>query len=80
MIIFLQVLTGKVPYYDCRSDHHVTVKILRGNKPARPEIPHIEDSLWDFIQKCWLDAERRPSANEVLEFVQSQWKLREGRS
>jgi len=78
--IMLQVLTGKVPYYDCRSDHQVTVKILRGNKPARPVTPHIEDSLWDFIQTCWLDAERRPSAKEVLVFIQSQLKLREGRS
>jgi len=74
--VMLQVLTGKVPYYECRSDHQVTVKILRGNKPARPVTPHIEDPLWDFVQTCWLDAECRPSAEEVLEFIQGQLKLK----
>lgn len=76
IIISLQVLTGKVPYSECRSDHQVTVKILRGNKPARPVTPHIEDSLWDFIQTCWLEADSRPSAEEVLDFIQGQLKLK----
>ena len=78
MTILLQVLTGKVPFSECRSDHQVTVKILRGNKPARPTL-HIEDCLWDFILTCWLEAERRPSAKDALDFIQNQLKL-EGKS
>ncbi|KAG1778245.1 kinase-like domain-containing protein, partial [Suillus placidus] len=74
--IMLQVFTGKVPYSEFRSDHQVTVQILRGRKPARPVTPPIADSLWDFMQKCWLDEpEHRPSAGEVLIFIQGQLKL-----
>jgi len=74
--LLLQILTGRVPYSECRSDHQVTVKILRGSKPARPVTPHIEDPLWDFIQSCWLEAERRPLAKDVLKFIQSQLELK----
>ena len=80
IITLVQVFTGRVPYSEFRSDHQVTVQILRGKKPARPVAPHIEDSLWDFTQKCWLDVEHRPSAKEVLEFIQGQLKLSEGKS
>ncbi|KAG2041339.1 kinase-like domain-containing protein [Suillus americanus] len=79
--IMLQVFTGKVPYSEFRSDHQVTVQILRGRKPARPVTPPIADVLWDFMQKCWLDEpEHRPSAKEVLTFIQEQLKLPEENS
>ncbi|KAG1803251.1 kinase-like domain-containing protein [Suillus subaureus] len=74
--IMLQVFTGKVPYFEFRSDHQVTVQILRGRKPARPVTPPIADVLWDFMQKCWVDEPKhRPSANDVLIFVQGQLKV-----
>lgn len=69
--IMLQVLTGRPPYADVRSDHQVTVLILRGKKPTRPSSPHDADSFWDFIEKCWSDAGRRPSAVDVLNFLES---------
>ncbi|KAG2054341.1 kinase-like protein [Suillus hirtellus] len=76
--IMLQVFTGKVPYSEFRSDHQVTVQILRGRKPTRPVTPSVADTLWDYIQKCWLDKpEHRPSAEEVLIFIQGQLKLLE---
>ncbi|KAG1831662.1 kinase-like domain-containing protein [Suillus subalutaceus] len=79
--IMLQVFTGKVPYSEFRSDHQVTVQILRGRKPARPVAPPIADAPWDFMQKCWLDEpEHRPSAKEVLIYIQGQLKLLEGGS
>jgi serine/threonine protein kinase len=74
--IMLQVFTGKVPYSEFRSDHQVTVQILRGRKPARPVTPPIADALWDFMQKCWLaEPEHRPSAKEALIFVEGQLKV-----
>ncbi|KAG2351115.1 kinase-like domain-containing protein [Suillus spraguei] len=74
--IMLQVFTGKVPYSGFRSDHQVTVQILKGRRPARPVTPPITDPLWDFMQKCWSDEpERRPSANEVVIFIRRQLKL-----
>ncbi|KAG2144099.1 kinase-like domain-containing protein [Suillus bovinus] len=71
--VMLQVFTGKVPYSEFRSDHQVTVQILRGRKPARPVTPSMADGPWDFIQECWLDKpEHRPSARKVLVFIQGQ--------
>ncbi|KAG2053181.1 kinase-like protein, partial [Suillus hirtellus] len=68
--IMLQVFTGKVPYSEFRSDHQVTVQILRGQKPAQPVTPSITDAIWVFMQECWLDKlEEQPSANKVLTFM-----------
>ncbi|KAJ8579839.1 kinase-like protein [Rhizopogon salebrosus TDB-379] len=69
--IMLQVMTGRIPYADIPSNHQVTVSILTGRRPGRPSSPHIEDSFWDFIQECWSDLGDRPSAVEVLSFLQS---------
>jgi hypothetical protein len=71
VIEIMQVMTGRPPYADIRSNHQVTVLILRGRKPRRPLTPHIGDSFWYFIQKCWYDLGNRPSAVEVLSFLQS---------
>ncbi|KAG1730474.1 kinase-like domain-containing protein [Suillus lakei] len=69
--IMLQVMTGRPPYADVRSDHQVTVLILKGKKPARPSSPHVADSFWDLIEKCWGDTACRPSAVDVLSFLGS---------
>ncbi|KAG1847603.1 kinase-like domain-containing protein [Suillus subluteus] len=69
--IMLQVITGQPPYADVRSDHQVTVSILKGKKPTRPSSPHNLDSFWDFIEKCWSDTGHRPSAIDVLSFLGS---------
>ncbi|KAG2134523.1 kinase-like domain-containing protein [Suillus clintonianus] len=67
--IMLQVMTGRPPYADVRSDHQVTVLIIKGKKPSRPTNPPVADSFWDYIEKCWSDAASRPSAVEVLSFL-----------
>ncbi|KAG2118241.1 kinase-like domain-containing protein [Suillus cothurnatus] len=69
--IMLQVMTGRPPYADVRSDLQVAVLISKGNKPTRPSNPHVADSFWDFIEKCWSDTGRRPSAVDVLSFLGS---------
>ncbi|KAG1884570.1 kinase-like domain-containing protein [Suillus subluteus] len=69
--IMLQVMTGRPPYADVRSDHQVTVLILKGKKPTRPSSPHDTDYFWNFIEKCWSDIGRRPSAVDVLSFLGS---------
>ncbi|KAG1864908.1 kinase-like domain-containing protein [Suillus subluteus] len=76
IIILLAGLYRKSSISELRSDHQVTLQILRGRKPARPVTPPIVDALWIFMQKCWLDEpEHRPSANEVLIFVREQLKV-----
>ncbi|KAJ8590707.1 kinase-like protein [Rhizopogon salebrosus TDB-379] len=76
--VMLQVFTGRVPYSECRSDHQVVVQILRGKTPVRPLNP-IGDTLWDFTQKCWLEAEHRPLAKEVFGFIHRQLQVPEGK-
>ncbi|KAG2033157.1 hypothetical protein BDR03DRAFT_701144 [Suillus americanus] len=71
--IMLQVLEGKVPYHYIRK--HVTIIscIVHGIRPKRPPTPVVIDSDWDFIQRCWVeDMERRPSDEDVLEFVEAR--------
>lgn len=67
--IMFQVMSGQQPYADVQNNHQVTILIFKGKKPARPSSPHIADPLWDFIEKCWSDTGRRPSAVEVLSFL-----------
>ncbi|KAG1847620.1 kinase-like domain-containing protein [Suillus subluteus] len=69
--IMLQVMTGRPPYADVRSDHQVTVLILKGKKPTRPSSPHDVDFFWGSIEKCWSDAGHRPSAVDILSFLGS---------
>jgi len=64
-------MTGRPPYADVRSDLQVAMLISKGRKPTRPSNPHVADSFWDFIEKCWSDTGRRPSAVDVLSFLGS---------
>jgi serine/threonine protein kinase len=70
--IMLQVMTGQPPYADKRSDHQVAVLRSKGRKPTRPSSLHDADYFWDFIEKCWSDTGRRPSAVDVLSFLGSE--------
>ncbi|KAG2088083.1 kinase-like domain-containing protein [Suillus discolor] len=69
--IMLQVMTGLPPYADVQHDYQVIALILKGRKPTRPSSPHDADSFWDFIERCWGDIGRRPSAVDVLNFLGS---------
>ncbi|KAG1767314.1 kinase-like domain-containing protein, partial [Suillus placidus] len=55
-------------------EHEVPVMILKGKKPGRRAwSPHIDDSLWDLIERCWSsDSGHRPSAAEVSRFLQPE--------
>jgi len=63
--IVYQVLSGRQPYHDIRSDHQVVIAILRGVKPKRPVTPVIEDCHWDFIKQCWLEISKRPPIADI---------------
>ncbi|KAG2118261.1 kinase-like domain-containing protein [Suillus cothurnatus] len=69
--VMLQVMTGRPPYADVRSDRQVAVLISKGKKPTRSSNPHVADYFWDFIEKCWSETGRRPSAVDVLSFLGS---------
>ncbi|KAG1748004.1 kinase-like domain-containing protein [Suillus paluster] len=59
--ITLQVLTGKVPYYNVKKDNVVLGQVIRGKKPEPPKESRIEPADWEFIKRCWLPRINRPS-------------------
>jgi hypothetical protein len=48
-----QILSGKVPYHEVKSDHQVILKLIKGERPERPQSIWIIDSDWKFICDCW---------------------------
>ncbi|KAG0695364.1 kinase-like domain-containing protein [Suillus ampliporus] len=72
--VMLQVLSGRLPWSEIKSERpelRIVVMISEGRGPQRPDgHPAIKDLDWDFIQRCLqFQPERRPSADEVLDFV-----------
>jgi hypothetical protein len=68
--IFLEILTGKVPFHEFLNDMTVILQIIEGKRPTRPVscsgIPAL-DSLWELLQNCWEDrAEMRPTAPQIV--------------
>ncbi|KAH7890560.1 kinase-like domain-containing protein, partial [Phlebopus sp. FC_14] len=51
--IMLQVLTGRVPWSEIKDSMMVALQLLRGENPARPPSPVIEDEHWTLIEQCW---------------------------
>ncbi|KAF8550939.1 kinase-like protein, partial [Imleria badia] len=66
VLIFLQVLSGKQPWSEVKTDARVIIHLQRGHKPSRPESRPVDDQHWDFIQQCWSSMEERPAAEDIL--------------
>jgi hypothetical protein len=73
--ITLQVLTCKVPYYNVKDNFGVLGQIMRGIKPKPPNESQIMPRHWEFIQRCWLSREIRPSVAEIVAFVASEQQV-----
>ena len=65
-----QVLCGKIPYPEIRSELGLVPAVLRGARPGKPD--KLEDfgfttGLWKVVKRCWLvDAWKRPDVKGVL--------------
>lgn len=64
--VMIQVFTGQLPYANVESDFRVACLKIKGEKPSRPSSPHVTDFFWGFMERCWGDPGRRPSAVEIL--------------
>ena len=61
-----QVLTGKAPFSNKKTNWMVVQTVLKGDRPSRPEHPSCTDGLWALIQRCWdQDPGSRPEILEV---------------
>ena len=50
-----QILTGKLPFHDIRTDA-VIMRIVRGTRPERPHLSHaigFTDPVWAIVVGCW---------------------------
>jgi serine/threonine protein kinase len=68
-MLFLEVLTGELPFSELSSDFHVTVTVLRGRRPQRPTaLPELTDDLWRLIEHCWdQETVQRPHITAILD-------------
>lgn len=66
----MQTLSGRLPWSEIKNLHFIIIKLYEECLPQRPESLPILDAHWDFIMLCMnLVVESRPSAEEVLEWV-----------
>ncbi|KIJ18498.1 hypothetical protein PAXINDRAFT_8745 [Paxillus involutus ATCC 200175] len=74
--LMLQVLSGKVPFFDSNA-WQVCTKVALGHRPPREtgwNGQPIPDVYWRFIKRCWDEVpSKRPSSSEVLEFIRNQY-------
>ncbi|KAK1236024.1 Rho guanine nucleotide exchange factor [Marasmius sp. AFHP31] len=63
-----EILTGRVPFYECKSDGAVILQVVLGKHPSRPEtLPQSSVLVWDMMEVCWqADPLLRPTASTIL--------------
>ncbi|KAG8710035.1 hypothetical protein FRC08_017705 [Ceratobasidium sp. 394] len=67
-----EVVTGNLPYSDCKHDIEVVRRIKRGTPPGRQDKQANPSYLWPVIEVCWTVApDGRPSAYEILKEIVS---------
>jgi len=64
----LELLTGKPPFPEYRSDAAVIRALMTGAQPKRPtELgERLKDGMWALMQRCWT---REPSSRPTMEAV-----------
>jgi serine/threonine protein kinase len=67
-MVFLEALTGKLPFSELTPDFKVPTAVGKGNRPRRPTgLPDLTDDLWRLIEDCWKqEASERPHITTIL--------------
>ncbi|KAG1887207.1 kinase-like domain-containing protein [Suillus subluteus] len=75
--IFLQVLTGNVPWPHLTHGTTILHKVFFERElHPRPDDGCVADKFWDFMTRCWSKVPTdRPSAAEALQFVDRETEL-----
>ncbi|KAG9093265.1 hypothetical protein FRC07_011498, partial [Ceratobasidium sp. 392] len=67
-MLMLEIITGKVPYAEYKTDSAVIVALTKKRLPRRPTQAICHDSMWSLLAACWNhDPEARPSASLVYD-------------
>ena len=71
-LALIQVLSGRVPFSDLKSNYLIAMAVWDGKRPSRPAHPSCTDGLWALIQRCWVQEPlSRPEIHEVSQTLSS---------
>jgi serine/threonine protein kinase len=77
MVVY-EVLSGHVPFH-LHACHIVPVKVLRGDRPERPQGPGgrwFTNEIWELLERCWKHQPGdRPSVNQAFECLHTASEL-----
>ncbi|KAJ7895143.1 kinase-like domain-containing protein [Mycena olivaceomarginata] len=61
-----EILTEKAPFFELLNDITVSIKVIGGDRPSRPEPGVCDPILWILLQNCWhQDPNTRPSIHQI---------------
>jgi serine/threonine protein kinase len=73
-LIIFQVLTGNLPFSQCKTHFAVGAMVVSGERPTRPAGSTnlgISDQIWQLLIECWsVDRLDRPDVIKVRELLQ----------
>ena len=68
-----EVLTGKMPFSEYKSQYAAVRRVLEGKRPERPQEVVGEwftDDVWSILGRCWeAEPNDRPSIKDVLQHL-----------
>jgi hypothetical protein len=70
----MQLMTHAMPWATVRHTTQVIIKVASGEKPPRPRdeatiARGLDDHLWQVMQRCWDEAEIRPTVTEIMQLL-----------
>ena len=69
MVIY-EVLSGRIPF-DQDAKFVIPAKVIRGDRPQRPEGVWFMDDVWNVLERCWAPQPGdRPGIEEVLQCLE----------
>lgn len=80
-MVMYEVFVDEIPFVSMRRDLQVSMSILQGVKPLRPEENKwITDELWAVMNACWqMKAEERTDLHTVLHALREAERVRKER-
>jgi hypothetical protein len=76
---YVKIFTGKHPFHEYPKEVTVIVKLMNGERPARPDQehchPHMEDAIWQLIEAAWHQMPTiRPSMIKIEDVLEDAWR------
>lgn len=68
----LEILTGRLPFYNCTNDVKVVQKVVQGERPAREDYPELpaDNRFWEVLESCWKKTpEERPTMGQLRPLI-----------